>query len=100
MKIFLTGAAGFIGSHMGAALLDRGHAVTAIDSLNAYYDPALKQARLARLSGPQWIPFRAGRHADAAAFRLSRQRRWKKASRASSNGIAITTSSNVWTWKL
>lgn len=51
MRILLTGAAGFIGSHAAAALLARGHTVTGLDSLNAYYDPALKQARLARLEG-------------------------------------------------
>jgi UDP-glucuronate 4-epimerase len=46
MKILLTGGAGFIGFHATKALLARGHAVTAVDELNAYYDPALKQARL------------------------------------------------------
>lgn len=46
MRIFLTGGAGFIGFHAARALLERGHAVTAIDDLNAYYDPALKNARL------------------------------------------------------
>ena len=49
MRILLTGAAGFIGSHLAGALLDKGHEVTGVDSLNAYYDPALKHARLARL---------------------------------------------------
>ncbi|MGB8364662.1 MAG: NAD-dependent epimerase/dehydratase family protein [Rhizomicrobium sp.] len=51
MRILLTGGAGFIGSHAAEALLARGHGVTAIDNVNAYYDPALKQARLARLEG-------------------------------------------------
>ena len=51
MRIFLTGAAGFIGSHLTDTLLNRGHAVTGVDSLNAYYDPGLKRARLARLEG-------------------------------------------------
>ncbi|MDE2266313.1 MAG: NAD-dependent epimerase/dehydratase family protein [Alphaproteobacteria bacterium] len=51
MNIFLTGAAGFIGFHAATALLARGHSVTGVDVLNAYYDPALKQARLARLEG-------------------------------------------------
>jgi UDP-glucuronate 4-epimerase len=49
MKILLTGGAGFIGFHATKALLARGHTVTAIDELNAYYDPALKQARLREL---------------------------------------------------
>jgi UDP-glucuronate 4-epimerase len=51
MRILLTGAAGFIGSHLTGALLDKGHQVSGVDSLNPYYDPALKQARLARLEG-------------------------------------------------
>jgi UDP-glucuronate 4-epimerase len=46
MSILVTGAAGFIGMHVTAALIGRGQAVIGIDNLNAYYDPALKQARL------------------------------------------------------
>ena len=46
----ITGAAGFIGSHVAHALLDAGWRVIGLDSLNAYYDPALKQARLDRLT--------------------------------------------------
>jgi len=49
VPILVTGAAGFIGSHVSAALLDRGEEVLGIDSLNSYYSPALKQARLDRL---------------------------------------------------
>jgi UDP-glucuronate 4-epimerase len=49
MKILLTGGAGFIGFHATKALLARGHTMTAVDELNAYYDPALKQARLKEL---------------------------------------------------
>jgi UDP-glucuronate 4-epimerase len=50
MRILLTGGAGYIGFHVTTALLDRGHEVTALDSLNAYYDPALKKARLGQLA--------------------------------------------------
>ncbi len=49
MKILVTGAAGFIGMHTAERLLARGDEVVGIDNLNDYYDPALKQARLARL---------------------------------------------------
>jgi UDP-glucuronate 4-epimerase len=49
--ILVTGAAGFIGYHVARRLLDRGDEVLGIDNLNAYYDPALKEARLARLAG-------------------------------------------------
>ena len=49
MSVLLTGAAGFIGFHVGRTLLDRGEQVVGIDNLNDYYDIALKEARLARL---------------------------------------------------
>jgi len=48
MKILVTGAAGFIGSALSIRLLDRGDEVIGIDNLNDYYDPKLKEARLAR----------------------------------------------------
>lgn len=51
MAILVTGAAGFIGYHATQALLARGEQVIGVDNLNTYYDPALKQARLARLAG-------------------------------------------------
>lgn len=50
MKILVTGAAGFIGSHACLRLLDRGEDVLGLDDLNDYYDVSLKQARLARLT--------------------------------------------------
>jgi UDP-glucuronate 4-epimerase len=49
MQILVTGAAGFIGFHLSARLLREGHSVVGLDNLNSYYDPALKQARLAEL---------------------------------------------------
>src|SRR5208337_27943 len=49
MKILVTGAAGFIGFHLCRALAARGDEVTGIDSINDYYDPDLKRARLAEL---------------------------------------------------
>ena len=47
-KILVTGAAGFIGSALSIRLLERGDEVVGIDNHNDYYDPALKEARLAR----------------------------------------------------
>ena len=44
--ILVTGAAGFIGFHVARRLLADGHPVIGLDNLNAYYDPALKRARL------------------------------------------------------
>jgi UDP-glucuronate 4-epimerase len=49
VKVLVTGCAGFIGYHVTEALLARGDDVVGIDSLNAYYDVRLKQARLDRL---------------------------------------------------
>ena len=58
MTILVTGAAGFIGSHVCHALLARGDAVIGIDNINGYYDVALKQARLARLTSQAGFEFR------------------------------------------
>ena len=48
MKVLITGSAGFIGSALSIRLLERGDEVIGIDNHNDYYDPALKEARLAR----------------------------------------------------
>ena len=50
MHVLVTGAAGFIGSALSERLLARGDEVFGYDNVNAYYDPALKEARLARLT--------------------------------------------------
>ena len=51
MKVLVTGAAGFIGSALSIKLLDRGDKIIGIDNHNDYYDPKLKEARLARHKG-------------------------------------------------
>ncbi|MCA6215283.1 NAD-dependent epimerase [Ideonella sp. B7] len=79
MKVLITGAAGFIGMHVAERLLARGDEVVGIDNLNDYYDPALKQARLARLTPRAGFRFqrldvadRAGVEALFAAERFDR----------------------------
>src|SRR5262249_2569546 len=67
MSVLVTGAAGFIGYHLAAALLDRGEAVLGIDNLNDYYDVGLKQARLARLEGRNGFVFPRADIAEAGA---------------------------------
>ena len=72
LRILVTGAAGFIGFHVARALLARGDAVTGFDVVNDYYDPALKEARLAELdaaaaaSGGDWAFLRADLADEAA----------------------------------
>ncbi len=57
MKFLVTGVAGFIGSHIAAALLDGGHEVVGVDNLNTYYPVALKQQRLDMLRGRNGFRF-------------------------------------------
>lgn len=49
MRYLVTGAAGFIGSHLAEALGSRGHDVVGIDCFTDYYDPALKEENAAGL---------------------------------------------------
>lgn len=46
MRVFITGAAGFIGSHLADHLLSRGDTVCAVDNFNEYYDPLIKRANV------------------------------------------------------
>ncbi|MGC1549003.1 MAG: NAD-dependent epimerase [Rhodanobacter sp.] len=68
MRILVTGTAGFVGAALTERLLARGDEVFGIDNHNDYYDPALKDARLARFAGhPNYRHLRADL-ADAAAI--------------------------------
>jgi UDP-glucuronate 4-epimerase len=65
--VLVTGAAGFIGHATAHRLLDRGEAVIGIDNCNAYYDPALKDARLATLTAREGFTFHRGDIAEPGA---------------------------------
>ena len=49
ISVLVTGAAGFVGTHVSAALKRRGDGVIGLDNFNDYYDPSLKRARQALL---------------------------------------------------
>ena len=68
MRILVTGAAGFIGAALSERLLARGDDVLGFDNLNAYYDPRLKQARLARLQSHPNFSFVRGSLEDRIAL--------------------------------
>ncbi|MFK2061360.1 NAD-dependent epimerase/dehydratase family protein, partial [Bacteroides fragilis] len=61
MKLLVTGAAGFIGSHVCKRLLQRGDEVVGLDNINSYYDINLKYGRLSSLGVSQselsWYKF-------------------------------------------
>ena len=52
MIVLVTGVAGFVGYHVAERLAAMGASVIGVDSFNDYYDPALKEARVARLARP------------------------------------------------
>jgi nucleoside-diphosphate-sugar epimerase len=64
MKALVTGAAGFIGSHLTGALLDRGAQVTGIDCFTDYYPRAIKEGNLATNAGRSGFRFVEGRIQD------------------------------------
>ena len=78
-NILITGAAGFIGSTLALRLLERGDQVIGIDNHNDYYDPAIKEARLARhLNHPNYTHLRidlADKNAIDQAFEQHKPQR-------------------------
>lgn len=69
MKIFVTGAAGFIGFHLIQRLLARGDEVIGLDNVNTYYEPTLKEARLKILSEHPKFSFLKGDIMDRAILK-------------------------------
>jgi UDP-glucuronate 4-epimerase len=84
MKVLVTGAAGFIGFHTVKTLIARGDEVVGFDNVNDYYDPTLKEARLAELermsqAGPgQWTFIRGDLADEAAVTRCFVQHRFDR----------------------
>jgi UDP-glucuronate 4-epimerase len=66
--VLVTGAAGFIGFYAARVLLEAGETVVGLDNMNAYYDPALKAARLAQLQGRAGFTFHRLDLADRAGM--------------------------------
>jgi UDP-glucuronate 4-epimerase len=75
----VTGAAGFVGNFVARRLLEAGTPIVGVDSINDYYDPGLKRARLAQLEGRAGFAFHrldlADRAATAQIFAASRPAR-------------------------
>lgn len=75
MRILVTGAAGFIGFHTAKRFLEEGHSVVGIDSINSYYDPELKFARLNELGidrqAETWgTPVQSGKYPEFSFIRM------------------------------
>jgi len=87
--VLVTGAAGFVGYHVAERLLASGGTVVGVDSLNDYYDPALKQARLARLRRHPNFSFEQLDLADAAmtAKLFDSHRPWRVIHLAAQAGV-------------
>jgi UDP-glucuronate 4-epimerase len=71
MRIFVTGGAGFIGSHVSATLLKRGDQVVAMDDFNDYYPPAFKRQNAALLAQNPAFRLVEGDISDRTAIRAA-----------------------------
>ena len=67
-SVLVTGAAGFIGFHVARRLLAAGRPVVGFDNMNDYYDPKLKETRVAELARHHGFRFVKGDLADRAAM--------------------------------
>lgn len=91
--VLVTGAAGFIGFHVAGRLLADGHPVIGLDNLNDYYDPALKEARLAELTPHPAFTFARVdlRDRDAMAEHFQRHRPARVVHLAAQAGVRYST---------
>ena len=91
--VLVTGAAGFIGFHVAGRLLADGHPVIGLDNLNDYYDPALKEARLAQLTPHPAFTFARVdlRDRDAMAEHFQRHRPARVVHLAAQAGVRYST---------
>src|SRR5256885_16966733 len=69
MKVFLTGAAGFVGSRLSKTLLARGDTVVGFDNFNDYYDPGHKERHLRDLRDEKRFTFIKGDLRDSGLLR-------------------------------
>ena len=75
----ITGAAGFIGSHLADALLSRGEQVVCLDNFDTYYDPAHKRANVApQLSNPHYTLVEGDIRDRELVMRLFDERRFDR----------------------
>lgn len=89
MKVLVTGAAGFIGSHVSLYLLAQGRDVVGLDNMNDYYDVSLKQARLKRVQAFAHGTLKETIYPDAAKIRTnSGTFEFKKIDLADKDGMA------------
>ena len=75
LNVFVTGAAGFIGSHVAEALLARGDRVYGLDNFDPFYGRRIKERNLAPLSANPSFSFLEGDIRDASSLA-----RWGKGS--------------------
>ena len=68
MRVLVTGLAGFLGSHVGEALVARGDEVVGLDNFDAFYDRAVKERNLTQLRGSSHVRFMEGDIRDRAAL--------------------------------
>jgi UDP-glucuronate 4-epimerase len=100
MRVLVTGAAGFIGMHTSLRLLERGDEVVGFDSMNAYYDPALKAAWLARLEEHAGFTFVRGdlKDREAVARLFAEHRPHRVVNLAAQAGCATRSRIRTRTW--